>query len=221
MKTKMGKLMSVLFMTGICAVMVMMLSAQAWAKYCTQCGAYNTDSNAYCIKCGFDFKTVQTKKMRVGVFFTSSVYPEDRAKFTIYYKGTITPFFVWNSKGESEIGETHLPILEDIEFVAIREKETPTSDTVQKIGKKYKVDKILFMDFNAKRTGRVPIFSSQTYEVHFDLKAYDVKTKEMLNEKRYSDSMKSWPDITTNQMKELCNSLWSQMIPNIHILLNN
>lgn len=220
MKPKLTKLFSFLLTAGFCAAMVLLLTADVLAKYCPGCGTYNNDSNAYCVKCGFDFKTSHTKKTRVGVLFVSSVYPGDKARFTIYHKGTVTPFLVWNSRGDHEIGEVWLPVYEDVEFVAMQEDDIPSLSRMPELAGKYRVEKVITMDMNARKTDRVPIFSSQSYTVNFDVAVFDVKGITVINEKRYQDSFKSWPDVTTNQVRSLCNGLWEQMVPNLRTLLN-
>jgi len=176
------------------------------------------DSNAYCVKCGTGFKFDEEDKLNVGIILLSSLSPGDSAKFTIYYKSSITPFYVFNPKGKYEIGETRLPSLNDISFVSIRETEIPSADKLKDLFEQYKVEKIIVLNYNAKKTERVPVFSSQSYNIFLDVTSYD-KDCSVLQEKRYETQLKSWPDITVSKTGEACNVLWEQMVPNIHILL--
>ncbi len=213
------RFLSALFFLAVCFTFVSLMSDSVLAKYCPQCGVYNADSNVYCVKCGTEFKNTNAHKIRVGIIFISSVHPGDSAKFTIYYKGSVTPFFVWNPKGKYEIGETRLPILEDMIFVSMRETEIPNLESIPELAKKYKVDKIMVMNYNSKKTERVPLFSSQSYDVYFDITTYDASHDSVLQEKRYEGSLKSWPNVTVVQVRDVCNNLWEQMVPNIRILL--
>ena len=197
---------------------ILLLNGTAFAKYCSQCGVYNTDSNVYCIKCGTEFKHTGENKVRTGIILLSSLYPGDSAKFTIYYKNSITPFYVLNQKGKYEIGETRIPSLADIDFISIREDEVPSAEKIQELSKTHKLEKIMVFNYNSKKIERVPIFSSQSYVVYFDVTSYN-SDGTILQEKRYETSLKSWPNVTVTQIREATNSLWEQMVPNIHILL--
>ncbi len=190
----------------------------ALAKYCPQCGKYNQDANKFCQDCGFNFSK-QVKKMKVGVLLVSSVHPGVNGKFTIYHKSDLTPFYVWNKDGNNEIGEVRLPVLEDISFVAMNERYPPSLSDIKALGKKYDIDKLMVFNYNAKETERMPIFSSQSYDIFLDVTTYDALKGSVLQEKRYKESLKSWPDITVTQVKNACAKLWNEMIPNIRILL--
>ncbi|MDQ7823050.1 MAG: zinc ribbon domain-containing protein [Candidatus Eremiobacteraeota bacterium] len=206
----------------LCFAFVLSAADSAWAKYCPKCGTYNNDSNAFCTKCGADLKTAASStKPRVGVLFVASVYPYQDARFTIYHKGTVTPFIVWNSEGKYELGEVTLPVLPDIEFVPIMEREIPTATSVPYIAKRYNVEKLMVLNMNAKKVERAPLFSSQRYEVFMDVSSYSCPAGALIQEKRYKGSVSSWPDITVTQVKDVCTSLWQQMVPNIYLLLRS
>lgn len=211
---------NIIFKKGIILLLTcfLLLGGTALAKYCPQCGVYNTDSNLYCVKCGTEFKNTGESKVRTGIILLSSLHPGEAAKFTVYYKNSITPFYVLNPKGKYEIGETRLPALADIDFISVRENEVPSEAKIKELLDTHKLEKLMVLNYNSKKIERVPIFSSQSYIVYFDVTSYGADGT-ILQEKRYETSLKSWPNINVTQVREATNSLWEQMIPNIHILL--
>jgi hypothetical protein len=189
------------------------------AKYCPQCGTYNNDSNSFCTKCGADIKNTTSGKSRIGVLFVASVYPYSDARFTIYHKGAITPFIVWNSEGKYEIGEVNLPVMSDIEFIPVLEREMPNPSSVPYISKRYNIQKLMTLNLNSRKIERAPLFSSQKQEIFLDVITYVCPSGEVIQEKRYKGSIDGWPDITPNQTKQAANGVWQQFVPNIYGLL--
>jgi hypothetical protein len=201
-------------------IFVALLGNAAWAKYCPSCGTYNNDSNSFCTKCGADLRgKTASNKPRVGVLFVASVYPYQDSRFTIYHKGNITPFIVWNSEGKYEIGEDTLPVLPDVDFVPILEREIPSPSSVPYVAKRYNLEKLMVLNMNAKKVERVPLFSSQGYDVYLDVITYKCPTGELIQEKRYKGNVNGYPDITVNQVKDTCRGIWEQFTPNIYSLL--
>jgi hypothetical protein len=209
-----------LLMAGLTCILVFSATTDAEAKYCPQCGTYNTDSNAFCTKCGADLrgKSFGTKP-KVGVLFVANVYPYQDARFTIYHKGNVTPFMVWNSEGKYEIGEVTLPMLSDIDFLPILEREVPSPTSVPYISKRYSIDKLMVINLNARKVDRVPLFSSQRYDLNMDVTTYNCPNGDIIQEKRYKDTLNGYPDITANQVKTTCNGVWQQFVPNVYSLL--
>jgi hypothetical protein len=209
-----------LLLLGMTGMFVLSSVSTAEAKYCPQCGTYNTDSNAFCTKCGADLKGKSFgNKPRVGVLFVANVYPYQDARFTIYHKGNVTPFLVWNSEGKYEIGEVTLPILNDIDFIPVLEHEIPSPTSVPYLSKRYNIEKLMVINMNARKVERVPLFSSQRYDLYMDITAYTCPSGEIIQEKRYKDTLNGYPDITANQVKTTCNGVWQQFVPNIYSLL--
>jgi hypothetical protein len=212
--------MVLLFLVCFAFLLFVFNTYAAWAKFCPSCGTFNKDSNAFCTKCGTDLRTAEFgNKPRVGVLFVASVYPYQDARFTIYHKGNITPFIIWNSEGKYEIGEVQLPVLTDVQFVPVLENQAPSGTSVPYIAKRYNISKLMVLNMNAQKVERVPLFSSQRYDVNLDVITYMCPSGDMIAEKRYKQALNSWPDITVNQVKETCQGCWQQFIPNIHALL--
>jgi hypothetical protein len=220
-KAPMAQVLVTVFITvSFVIVLVMLMGNVAWAKYCSSCGTYNNDSNSFCTKCGADLRGKSTSnKPRVGVLFVASVYPYQDARFTIYHKGNITPFMVWNSEGKYEIGEVTLPVLPDMEFIPIMEREIPSPSSVPYVAKRYNIEKLMVLNMNAKKVERVPLFSSQGYDVYLDVITYLCPGGDLIQEKRYKGNVNGYPDITVNQVKDTCKGIWEQFLPNIYGLL--
>lgn len=198
---------------------VCLFVAAVEAKYCQSCGTYNSDLNTRCIKCGQQFPDDSSKKMKVGVFFLSYMHPGDKARFTIFNKSKVTPFYVWNPKGRYEIGETLLPTWSDVEFISIPVKEPPTGEQITEYSNKYSLDRSIVIQYSSKQKDRVPIFSSQTLLVNLDLSVYTSDGKATPAQRRYEASMKGWPTVGILYVTEITNSLWGQMVSELRGLL--
>ncbi len=210
---------SFLYFTGI-GLTLIILSSAAFAKFCPSCGTYNSDINPACIKCSKEFSQSEVEKKKIGIIFFSSMYPADKAKFTVYYKSSVTPFFVWNPKGRYEIGETRLPVDADLEFLSIKADDMPTEKDVVELSEKYGLEKLLVVFYHSQRIERLPIISSQFHNVYLDVFVYDSKGAE-LRRKTYCDELKGWPNPGIPYVADVANSLWEQMTRDMRLILSN